>query len=156
VSSKRLRRVGLLEDERAIRDLVTRHGFAVDSNNADLAASLYTDDCTIELNGDEVLSGPSAAGDLVQSETHQKLLPNCAHITGPILVEITGDHAVANGYIAVVLRSGTGFEIWRQGCGRWELERQDGCWRIQRRASVPVGSDAAQQLLTLCLAPTDF
>jgi ketosteroid isomerase-like protein len=143
------RRVQRLEDERAIQRTLVRYGFAVDSGDAEATAVLYTHDCVIELDfdGGRTFRGHEGAKGLVDDETHQSLLPDCAHLIGPMSVEVDGDHAVATGYATVVRRTGDEFAIWREGCGRWELVRQDGTWRISHRTSIAVGSAAAQALL---------
>jgi ketosteroid isomerase-like protein len=143
------RRVQRLEDERAIQRTLVRYGFAVDSGDAEATAALYTHDCVIELDfgGGRTFSGHEGAKGLVEDETHQSLLPDCAHLIGPVAIEVDGDHAVATGYATVVRRTGDDYAIWREGCGRWQLVRADGVWRISRRTSIAVGSAAAQALL---------
>ncbi len=144
------RRVRRLEDERAIHRTLVRYGFAVDSGDADATADLYTHDCVIELDfsGGRTFRGREGAKALVDDETHQSLLPHCAHLSGPVAIEVEGDHAVATGYATVGRRTGDDFAIWREGCGRWELVRRDGKWRISYRTSIAIGSAAAQALLT--------
>lgn len=144
------RRLQRLEDERAIHRTLVRYGFAVDSGDPDATADLYTHDCVIELDfdGGRTFRGREGAKGLVADETHQALLPNCVDLIGPMSIEVEGDHAVATGYATVVRRTGEDFGIWRQGCGRWELLRQDGRWRISHRTSIAIGSAAAQALLT--------
>jgi ketosteroid isomerase-like protein len=146
------RRLQALEDERAIRNALISYGWAVDSNDQDAAASLYSDGCVVQVNGNRAFHGRDGVRDLVRSDTHQALLPNCAHLTGPVVIQVDGDRAWAAGYLAVVLRTPAGYEIWRQGCGRWELERHAQEWLVVRRVSVPVGSAQAQALLSEGLA----
>jgi ketosteroid isomerase-like protein len=143
------RRLQAVEDERAIHRTLVRYGFAVDSGDGEATADLYTDDCIIELDfgGGATLHGREGAQGLVDNETHQSLLPNCAHLVGPLAIVVEGDRATATGYVMVVKRSGDTFDIWREGCGRWELVRVDGDWRISHRTSIAVGSAAAQALL---------
>jgi len=143
------RRVQRLEDERAIHRTLVRYGFAVDSGDGDATADLYTHDCVIELDfdGGRTFTGREGAKGLVDDETHQSLLPDCAHLIGPVAIEVDGDHAIATGYATVVRRTGDDFAIWREGCGRWDLERRDGEWRISHRTSIAIGSAAAQALL---------
>ena len=143
------RQVQLLEDERAIHRTLVRYGFAVDTDDAPATANLYADDCVIEIDGGlNVFRGAEGVHALVNSEAHQAILPNCAHMMGPFVIDVDGDRAVATGYACVVVRSGDTFGIWREGCNRWELERRDGAWRITHRRSVGVGNPGAQEVLS--------
>jgi ketosteroid isomerase-like protein len=142
------RRVQVLEDEQAIHRTLVRYGFAVDSNDADALVALYTDDTVIEIDGTPLFHGSDGARALVNSPAHQAILPNCAHMIGPLSIEVDGDHAVAVGYACVVVRDGDVLGIWREGCNRWELERRDDAWQIRRRQSFAVGTPGAQEILS--------
>ncbi len=136
-----------LEDERAVIDLLTRYGFAVDSNDPTATASMYGEGCVVEIDGDDRIRGPEDMAAMVQGKGHQSLLPNCAHQMGPFSVRVDGDRATATGYGRVYLRTADGFDIWRVSAGRWELERRDGRWQVTHRATRAIGSAEAQQLL---------
>src|SRR5581483_8847445 len=107
--------------------------------------------CVIELNGTDTLHGHDGVRGVVRGAVHQGLLPNCAHLIGPVTIDLHGATASATGYMVVVLKTAVGFGVWRQGVGRWDLERREGRWRILRRVSLPVGSAFAQQLLNQAL-----
>jgi ketosteroid isomerase-like protein len=143
------RRLQRAEDVQDVQRTLVRYGFAVDAGDGEATADLYTDDCVIELDfdGGRVFEGRAGARGLVDDPTHQSLLPDCAHLIGPLAIEVDGDTAVATGYASVVQRRGDDFAIWREGCGRWELVRQGGDWLISRRTSIAVGSAEAQALL---------
>jgi ketosteroid isomerase-like protein len=140
-------RVQVLEDERAIHRTLVRYGFAVDSNDADALVTLSTADTVIEIDGTPLFRGSEGARALVNSPAHQAILPNCAHVIGPLSIEVSGDHAVAVGYACVVVRDGDALQIWREGCNRWELERRGDDWQIARRQSFAVGTPGAQEIL---------
>jgi uncharacterized protein (TIGR02246 family) len=141
------RRVALLEDERAIVDLLTRYGFAVDSNDPAATADLYSGACVVEIDGDDRIRSAEDMAAMVRGAGHQSLLPNCAHQMGPFSVRVDGDRAAATGYGRVYLHAADGFRIWRVSAGRWELERRDGRWQVLRRWTRAIGSAEAQQLL---------
>jgi ketosteroid isomerase-like protein len=141
------RRVQVLEDERAIHRALVRYGFAVDSNDADALVALYTDDTVIEIDGTPLFHGSEGTRALVNSPAHLAILPNCAHMIGPLSIEVDGDRAVAVGYACVVVRDDDALQIWREGCNRWELERRDDGWQIARRQSFAVGAPGAQEIL---------
>jgi uncharacterized protein (TIGR02246 family) len=141
------RRVATLEDERAVVDLLTRYGFAVDSNDPSATAALYAEDCVVEIDGDDRIRSGEGMADMVRGRGHQSLLPNCAHQMGPFSVRVDGDRATATGYGRVYLHTEDGFRIWRVSAGRWELQRRDGRWVVTRRSSRAIGSASAQELL---------
>ena len=141
------RRVAALEDEREVVDLLTRYGFAVDSNDPSATASLYAEGCIVEIDGDDRIRSSEAMADMVRGRGHQSLLPNCSHQMGPFSVRIDGDRATATGYGTVYLHDDDGFRIWRVSAGRWELERRDGRWEVARRWTRAIGSASAQELL---------
>ncbi len=140
-------RVAALEDERAVVDLLTRYGFAVDSNDPAATAAMYAEHCVVEIDGDDRIRSSGAMADMVRGRGHQSLLPNCAHQMGPFSVRVDGDRATATGYGRVYLHTDDGFRIWRVSAGRWELERRDGGWEVTRRSTRAIGSASAQELL---------
>ena len=83
-----VQRVQALEDERAIHRTLVRYGFAVDSDDAEGLVALYTDDTVIEIDGSPLFHGSDGARALVSSPAHQAILPNCAHMIGPLSVEV--------------------------------------------------------------------
>ena len=132
-------RIGVLEDEREIRDVLTRYGLCVDSGDADATVALYTLDCVIDIDASVVMNGREEARFIVESPAHQEILPRCAHVMGPFTVALNGTTAVATGYATVFVRDDGKPGVWRQSFGRWELEKQDGRWLIVRRVSRSVG-----------------
>ncbi|HQV57724.1 MAG TPA: nuclear transport factor 2 family protein [Ilumatobacteraceae bacterium] len=140
-------RVQRLEDERAIIDLLTSYGFAVDGDDPDLTADLFADDATVDIDCQIFMRGRAEIRGIVLSDAHQAILPHCAHVMGPFVVDVDGDHAVATGYATVyVLTDGTR-QVWRQAAGRWTLQRIAGRWRVVLRESRALGSGAAQAML---------
>ncbi len=141
------RRVAALEDERAVTDVLTRYGFAVDSNDPDGTGALYTTGCTIEIDGrTDIRSRDDVAG-MVRGTGHQSILPNCSHQMGPFSVRVDGDTATATGYGTVYLHTTDGFRVWRVSAGRWELRRIDDRWQIEHRWTRAIGTADAQEIL---------
>jgi uncharacterized protein (TIGR02246 family) len=141
------RRIEVLEDERAVVDILTRYGFAVDSDDPDGTASLYAPGCTVEIDGQTSIRSREDMAAMVRGPGHQSILPNCAHQMGPFSVRLDADTATATGYGTVYLRTDEGFRVWRVSAGRWELRRADGGWLIERRWTRALGSAEAQHLL---------
>ena len=159
-------RLQAVEDELAIRNLIASYGLAVDCGDTDAAAALHTTDCVYEVaapgsgrNDNErhvedslVLEGHGAIREMLNGASHQALLPNCAHTAGPLRVEVLGDSASVTGYSRLYHCEGETVHLVRLGFNRWLLRREESGWRIQRRTSCPVGSEAAQQLLKADIA----
>jgi ketosteroid isomerase-like protein len=140
------RRLQSLEDEREVRNVITRYCFAVDSNDPDATERQYWEDCVVSVDEKSFYRG-SEVRNIVLNPIHQSILPNCSHILVPFVVEMNGDRAVATGYANVVVRNenGEGSRIWRQSYNRFELEKRSGVWKIARRLSFAAGSREAQE-----------
>jgi hypothetical protein len=129
------RRVGLLEDEVAIHRLINSWGPAVDTGNAEAAASLFADEGILESDL-SYLIGPAAVAAMVKGEGHQSLIRGgSAHIPAFPVLQIEGDRATATGYTRVYRHTDEGYEVWRLSANRWEFRRTDGGWRVTRRTN---------------------
>ncbi|MGI8755513.1 MAG: nuclear transport factor 2 family protein, partial [Acidimicrobiales bacterium] len=130
----RLRRV---EDELAIRDVILSYGPAADTGRAEVAASAWSEDGTYDWDASAPpFGGRDDIAAMLRSDAHQHLLDTgVAHVAGPPLVELDGDHATALGYTMVMRRDPETrrFSLWRVSAARWELERRDGSWQVRRR-----------------------
>ena len=138
-------RVQAVEDELAITRLLTSYGFAVDGDDAEGCADLYSPDAVFELDGEVALTGREELRTIVTCDAHQAILPGCAHVMGPFSVEVDGDTATATGYATVYIAEAGRRKIWRQSLGRWELSRVNGRWVVTRRSSWASGRPEGQQ-----------
>ena len=144
-------RIQRLEDERAIQAHLVRYGLAADSDEVDTMASLYAEDTHVDIDARLVLDGREASRELVESPLHKALLPNCAHVMGPFIVDVSGDRAIATGYATVFLKEHGETKVWRQSFGRWELKRSDDGWEITQRVSRSTGRQDAATLFRMAL-----
>jgi ketosteroid isomerase-like protein len=129
------RRIGFLEDEVAIHRLINSWGPAVDTGNAEAAASLFADDGILESDL-SYLIGPAAVAAMVNGEGHQSLIRGgSAHIPAFPVLHIDGDRATATGYTRVYRHTDEGYEVWRLSANRWEFRRTDDGWRVTRRTN---------------------
>ena len=140
------RRVQALEDELAIHRLMVRYGFTVDTGDADGAAALFTEDTVYDVDVG-VMQGRDGIRKMVRGDMHQSLLPNCAHMMGPAVVQLDGDRAVAVGYSRLYLRRDDGIAVYRVSFNRWELERRGGEWQVAHRTTRLLGHEEAHGLL---------
>jgi ketosteroid isomerase-like protein len=154
-------RVQSLEDELAITRLLTSYGFAVDGDDADGCAEIYTPDAVVSIDDTVLLTGREQVRTIVTSDAHQAILPGCAHVMGPFTVAVTGDSATATGYATVYVAVGSADrgsdgvtsprQVWRQSLSRWELTRTDRGWRVARRTSWAMGRAEGQAIARAAL-----
>jgi ketosteroid isomerase-like protein len=141
------RRLQQVEDERDIAKVIIRYGFAVDTGDAKATGALYTQDTLVNVDGKPGMIGRKGVEAMVLGERHQRMLPNCAHTMAPFVIEISGDRAVATGYMRVYWRQGDDVGLWRLSVNRWELVRRSGEWQVAKRWSTRIGTPDYQPLL---------
>ena len=152
-------RIEAVEAELAIRNVIARYGLAADCGDIDTALACHTVDAVYIVSnpnagrdrssdGDLELHGHSAVADMLNSERHQSLIPNCAHTVGPLVVDVNGDNATVLGYSRVYNMVDGQPHLMRLAFNRWDMQREIGKWKIARRESRLLGEDAAQDLLT--------
>lgn len=142
-------RLRALEDKEAIRELIARYGPLADSGDANGVAALWAEDGSYSVGGMVDAQGRDQVAALLTGELHRLLMAKgCAHLLGPVAIDLNGDSAIARGHSVVFRKSDAGFEAWRVSANRWELERTDNSWQVRRRVNAPLdGSAAARALL---------
>ena len=113
------------ESQLAIINLMTRYGMAADCGDIAAALACYNESAVYIVSAptagrddykdveDLVLCGHVAIGDMLSSEMHQSLIPNCAHTVGPGTIEVDGKTARATGYSRLYRRQEESFELMR-------------------------------------------
>lgn len=144
-------RLQILEDREAIRDLIARYGPLADRGDAAGVAALWTPDGRYAIVGFGDATGHAEIAALIDSATHQQLMADgCAHLLGPVAVDLRGDRATAIGHSVVLRWTGRQFEVARVAANRWELVRTATGWRVAvRENALLTGEAAARALLTL-------
>jgi hypothetical protein len=143
-------RLRTLENKEAIRELIARYGPLADSGDSEGVAALWINEGSYTVGGMAEAKGRAAIAGLIDGETHRQLMHSgCAHLLGPVAIELDGDVAVARGHSIVFRHSYAGFKVWRVSANRWELERCTEGWLVRRRVNAPLdGSEAARALLS--------
>ena len=153
------RLLGRAEDELAIRNVMVRYGLAVDCGDVASAVACHSSAAVYTVSApragrdgdadaaDLRLVGHQAIRDMLESELHQSLLPNCAHTVGPVVVDVGNGNARATGYSRLYHRQGEQFHLMRLAINEWGFELIDGRWLIVSRESRLVGEQATRQLL---------
>lgn len=153
-------RIQRLEAEFAIRNVIARYGMAADCGDVESALACHTVDAVYvvsnpnagrgEDSGDLELVSHHAISDMLTSEMHQTLLPDCAHTVGPLMVDIKDlTTATVLGYSRVYHHQ----KLMRIAINQWMMQKVDFDWKIARRESRVIGEDAAQSLLKKGLNP---
>lgn len=144
--SARLRR---LEDLEEIRALIAQYGPLADSGKAEKLSQLWREDGEYEIFAYATARGRKAIAKLIEDEDHQSLMADgCAHLLGPVAIELDGDNATARGHSVVLRHADHSFEVFRVSANKWNLERDSVGWRVVRRTNALLdGQEAARLLL---------
>ena len=145
------RRIEDLENESQIQAVLNSYGPAVDSNDPEKTSRIYAEDCTVDIDGAWFAHGREETKNIVTSDVHQSILPNCAHIMGPYVIRIDGNSAIASGYATIFVRNDGEVNIWRQSYQCWELVKRDDRWQVLKRVSRSTGREDGHALLQAAL-----
>ena len=155
-----LARLTRVEDELAVRNLVVRYGMAADCGDTETAVACHLGDARYIVSApragrsdeggepeDLVLEGHAAIREMLNSDLHQSLLPNCGHTVGPLVVEVEGERARVAGYSRLYRRMEETFPLMRMSVNEWHLVKRDQRWFIESRESRLLGEEQAQAIL---------
>ncbi|MEY4952707.1 MAG: hypothetical protein RL299_1131 [Pseudomonadota bacterium] len=143
-------RLQALEDREAIRELIARYGPLADSGDAQGVAALWAEDGVYAVAGFGEAKGRVEIAALINGDNHRQLMADgCAHVLGPVAIDLEGDTAVARGHSLVLRWTGDDFEVHRVAANRWYLTRGVEGWQVNRRDNALLqGSEAARALLS--------
>lgn len=148
-------RLQALEDREAIRDLIARYGLLADSGDAQGVAGLWAEDGVYAIAGFGEAKGRAQIAALIDGDNHRQLMADgCAHVLGPVAIDLNDDSATARGHSLVLRCTGSAFEVHRVAANRWELARGVDGWQVTRRDNALLqGEEAARALLSPPIAP---
>ncbi|SLK00793.1 nuclear transport factor 2 family protein [Novosphingobium mathurense] len=149
-------RLQRLEDLEAIRSIIAQYGPLADSGDGEALSQLWTDNGEYEVVGFAAAQGRGAIAGLIEGANHRSLMcQGCAHLLGPVAIELDGDLASARGHSVIFRHLGDGqFEAHRVAANCWTLERRAEGWRVIHRANALLdGQETARMLLTPRVAP---
>ncbi len=146
-----------VEAELAIRNVINLYGLAADCGDIDTALACHTKNAIYVVSAprsgrdgeasDLELTGHKAIRDMLSSEMHQSLLPNCAHTVGPLIVKVLENSATVLGYSRVYNQRDGQPVLMRLAFNKWEMQVDKRQWKIARRESRVMGEEAAQDML---------
>jgi|GEM_PF-1714853 len=150
-------RLGALEAERQIRDLIKRYGCAVDACRGDLAAATFTNDGVYESDFG-LISGQEQIATFIDSEARRERFGRTAHLVGPLLIALDPflSRATVAGYSMVISAGHGAPSLDRTAINRWDVVKVDGVWRCARRTLRPVATPGAVELLHSMLTDDSF
>ncbi len=143
-------RVRELEDRDALAQLVASYGPAVDSGDADAAASLWSDDGVFDVVPYFELVGREGIAGMVNDEGHQSLILNgCGHVLTAPKLSIDGDHARGWNYAFNIRWDADADRFWiaRLSANEWEFRRDGDSWRVARRTNINLDGDGRPRAL---------
>jgi len=151
-----------VEAELEVRNVMALYGLAADCGDIETALSCHTADAVYivsnpnagrgDVSADLELKGHKAISDMLSSEMHQSLLPNCAHTVGPFIVVVEGKQANVTGYSRVYHQKYGKPVLMRLAFNVWKLRETDDGWKIAFRESRVMGEPAAQDMLKKALS----
>ncbi len=155
-------RVRACEDEREIRELLSRYGYNADGCRDGEYVALWTDDATYELsvvmaenaNVEEMARtwrGKEGMRDLISDPNgHSRpgFYGHTMHVSDvSLVVHLDGDCAVANSYSLLYKEVEGVIHLLSAGSNEWKLRRVGGQWLIQSRSRSQLGTSGfARQL----------
>ncbi|MFC6236989.1 nuclear transport factor 2 family protein [Longivirga aurantiaca] len=153
-------RLRLLEDERAIRDLLSTYSSHADAMRDDDWLALWSQDGAIEVamgEGSALLarpgrwSGPEGLRAFITNpDGHQRpgFYGRSMHMHGNnSIVVVDGDDARATTYSLLLQRIGDQTVVVGAGVSAWRFRREEGSWVVVERRRSEVGAAETAELL---------
>jgi hypothetical protein len=152
-------RVAQLEDEREIRELLSRYGYYADACLDDDYYGLFTDDCAMDVSSGrepdpyEVIrwEGQDAMREFMSVRTAGQgdgFAGRSLHMQGNNLaIALHGDTATANGYSFILHQDGPQIRLKSASVNEWHLRRENGRWKIVERKRRMVGAPDTPEVL---------
>jgi len=142
-------RLGKLEDQLAIYQVINGYGYAVDGLNAAAVGECFVDDGIYAVGDIGEMKGRERIEAITRDPGHLAYVgAGCAHMSTVPHVVIDGDKAVATCHTMVVMHGEDGFYIGRLSASRLQLNRQsEGGWKIVHRQNYMLNGDPAGSTL---------
>jgi hypothetical protein len=149
----------LLEDEKAIRELLSRYGYYADACLDDDYFDLFTEDCIMDVSSGAAedpyavvrWEGLDAMKEFMSVRTAGHgggFYGRSLHVQGNNLtVRIDGNHAVASGYSFILQQKDTGIALISASVNEWDLRKREGRWLIHMRKRRMVGAPDTAEVL---------
>ncbi len=142
------RRLRVLEDKEAIRDLLVRYAFTADLERIDDFLELWTEDGTYELDS-AVWKGRDQIKQGCMSDAFYNSIKNRSqHLILDLIINVNGDSATAAGYSATTVHWQAGFGLGRCALSTFRFRRVKGRWLIEQRVNRQTGDPRCHSLIS--------
>jgi hypothetical protein len=144
------RRIQLLEDRAAIREVIARYAFQVDAGDPPDWGSVFSE--SIEMEAGQLGTSTGLAEierRFSRAEHLETIREGSQHGYSNLVIRVDegGRSALAWGYACVHVRRGGGFEHHTLGVNRWRLAKEDGAWKITHRLRREAGEPGWKNVL---------
>ena len=132
-------RVGALEDQVEIMQLVAQYGPAADSGSGEAPAALWTEDGAFDAVPQRRMRGREEIAGMVHGDGHQSLIRNgCGHVLTVPHIEIDGDEATGRSYALNIRWDAEADRFWvaRVSANTWRWVRTPRGWRVAERINA--------------------
>lgn len=152
-------RIGHLEDEKAVRELLSRYGYYADACLDEEYFGIFTDDCVMDVSsgaaedpyGVITWQGKDAMREFLAVRTAghgDGFYGRSLHMQGNNLaIRIDGSTAVANGYSFILHQEEPDIRLVSASINEWHLIKDDGQWKVQKRIRRRVGAPDSAKVL---------
>lgn len=153
------KRLTLLEDDKSIRELLSRYGYYADASLDDEYYALFTSDCVMDVSSGQLpdpyevirWEGLDAMKEFMRARTAihgDGFAGHSLHMQGNNLsVDVRGDEATAAGYSFILQQEETSVRLVSASINEWSLRRIEGAWRIAQRTRRMVGAPDSAEVL---------
>jgi hypothetical protein len=150
-------RLATLEAKEEIRELFSRYGFTADTGDAAGWSEIWAQDAVYE-RGAATMRGRAAFFRSIEDPdgAHKRDIEGkgSVHTTGPLMIQVAGTKAWAEGPALVWIRSGQGYAVYALSYNHWDLQKNAGRWEIVRRVGRPVAPGVATDVLKAWREPS--
>ncbi|MDO6415265.1 nuclear transport factor 2 family protein [Sphingomonas sp. BIUV-7] len=151
-----------LADLMVIQNLLAGSAWSADVGETAFQTNLYAEDAVMDLGGERgAVRGRAAVVGMIVNDGHKSARADgMTHVAAQPFIRISGDKAVAVGYIQIIVTDPASPErslagspaahpliTVRMTANRWEFARREGRWQITRRTIRAAPSPEALALL---------
>lgn len=152
-------RLAVLEDEKAIRELLARYGYYADAQLDDEYFGLFTEDCVMDVTTDREpdpyaiirWQGLAEMKSFLTERTAahgDKFAGFSLHMQGNNQsIRVDGDEAVAHNYSFILRQVGPEVRLVSASINEWTLRKTSGRWQVAQRTRRMVGAPDVPTLL---------